>query len=148
MGASFCSPSLSSSSGGWVPGGQLVLLLETEAKKALSTSAFVSMFPPVLQHKQTSRLLQGFTIKFCSVLFHLPPEVKPHHSSSIQPPLQPSSGLFNYLAETSYSCTSSMSINRLLSRQGHSCIVSMLINPLHSPTVCIARSVLSWCKAA
>ena len=36
IGASFFSSSLSSSSGGWVPGEQLVLLLKTESKKALS----------------------------------------------------------------------------------------------------------------
>jgi len=44
MGASFCSPSLSSSSGGWITREQLVLLLKSEAKKALRTSVFPSAF--------------------------------------------------------------------------------------------------------
>lgn len=48
--ASFCSLSLSTSSGEWVPGEQLILLLKTEAKKTFSTSAFssshVTVFPP------------------------------------------------------------------------------------------------------
>lgn len=50
MRPSFCSLSLSPSSECWVPGEQLVLLLKTEAKKALNTSAFtssfVTVFPP------------------------------------------------------------------------------------------------------
>ena len=49
------------------------------------------------------------------------------------PPSNPySSELFKYLAGTSYSCsTSSMiSINPLPLRQHHSCILSVLINPL------------------
>jgi len=48
--ASLYSLPLSSSSGGWIPQEKLVLLLETEAKKALSTLAFPSSlslcFPP------------------------------------------------------------------------------------------------------
>lgn len=44
----FCSQSLSSSSGGWVPKEQLVLLWKTETKKALNTSAFSSLFVTML----------------------------------------------------------------------------------------------------
>lgn len=48
MGTSFCCLSMSSGSGGRIPGEQLVLLLHTEAKKTLSTTGFSLSFVTML----------------------------------------------------------------------------------------------------
>lgn len=66
-GAPFCSLSQSSSSGDWVPWGQLVLLLKAEGKKALSTSAFSSPFATVFP--SASNKAQGKAPGFSLSLF-------------------------------------------------------------------------------